>query len=109
MTGYASADGRNCWKFPDGTLICSRKLQATVTGASWTGGLYRAVTTLGTFPVSFLEIPDITVTYTLASGTAMQGGVSDTSKTAAGNAIVITGSNASTTIELNYIAIGRWK
>lgn len=112
ITGYNSDDnGRRWWKFPDGTLICSRRLQATVKFSSGWGssGLYLTQSvTLGSFPASFIETPTLTVSIYSAAA-VITGSYSGTTNAVAGEINLIRAAAADANVTLSYIAIGRWK
>lgn len=110
ITGYnTDSNARKWYKFPDGTLICTRSLSITISGESWTSGLFASLNiSMGSFPIDFITTPELTYSVR-GSGVLISGGGGGLSNSSAGYINIIRGSNGVIDATISYIAIGRWK
>jgi hypothetical protein len=97
----------NYIKYGDGTLICTKRINTTITALSQWGSLYDANVDGGYFPYAFQNSP--TITAVLSQGSGFIEKVScDYEKIPT---ITVARPNSSTTwgITIDIIAIGKWK
>lgn len=96
-------------KFPDGTLICTKKVSGTYSFPNRFGDWYETSSgvQLGNWAHSFISTPIINVT--IGSRAAVSEAIQGLSATSAGFTYLMRPNNVSNYIELNVIGIGRWK
>lgn len=97
-------------KLPDGTMICSMKVNITTAISSTWGTIYYSpLASLGNWPIAFIATPVITAT--LDGGPdAWVGTIRNTSTTFVGSTYLYRAvSQVSSTYSLSVIAIGRWQ
>lgn len=97
-------------KLPDGTMICSFRLNVTTAiTTAWGSIFYSSMLSLGNWPTAFAATPAVTVSLEGASD-AWVGAVRNVSTTSAGNTYLYRAtSQASNPFTLSVIAIGRWQ
>lgn len=97
-------------KLPDGTMICSFRLNVTTAiTTAWGSIFYSSLLSLGNWPTAFAATPAVTVSLEGASD-AWVGAVKNVSTTSAGNTYLYRAtSQASNPFTLSVIAIGRWQ
>lgn len=111
-TSGSNANG-NWIKFPDGTMICYKKVSVNLPIGSWQtwGSCYETkdAISMGNWPQAFIETP--TETVTSAGGAAWLEYLINYSATSAGATRMVRPSDPGTTYStnLNVIGIGRWK
>lgn len=101
-------------KFPDGTMICTRKIEETLTCNNTWGNMYFGKSTNKfNFAQEFKEVPAIQLTLlTTSSSSCFLGNYTQpvvTTNSFMHYAIVRPTSAESVSIQLNVLAIGRWK
>ena len=97
-------------KLPDGTMICSMKVNITTAiSTAWGAIYYSSLASLGNWPTAFIATPVITAT--LDGGPdAWVGTIRNTSTTFVGSTYLYrAASQVSSTYSLSVIAIGRWQ
>lgn len=97
-------------KLPDGTMICSMKVNITTAiSGTWGAIYYSPLASLGNWPTAFIATPVITAT--LDGGPdAWVGTIRNTSTTFVGSTYLYRAvSQVSSTYSLSVIAIGRWQ
>lgn len=101
-------------KFPDGTMICKNTKQFSVSTQSTLGSnlYYGNIQNVGTFPIEFIERPDINFNVHNGSNIfAIQPfDFNSVTTTSAGGVYPISTANVNNvSIYISYIAIGKWK
>jgi len=97
-------------KLPDGTMICSMKVNITTAiSGTWGAIYYSPLASLGNWPTAFIATPVITAT--LDGGPdAWVGTIRNTSTTFVGSTYLYRAvAQVSSTYSLSVIAIGRWQ
>lgn len=106
-------NGNKYYKFPDGTLICTKAVAVAVECASaWGSGLYDSpAIDLGNWPHAFASTPATTITFCAdaSSGFGMVEGLNGTSATTVGATYLCRGSSGGCYGNIHVIGIGRWK
>jgi len=98
-------------KFPDGTMICYNSKEYTnVDITAQAGGVYYKAFGL-TFPVAFYAKPTVTPFIEQNSGIIWTGlgNIGDLTKTGCGLRAICMTSLTGKTLNVGYIAVGRWK
>ena len=104
--------GNKYYKFPDGTLICTKAVGVNVECSTAWGGLYDSpAIDLGTWPHVFTSTPATTITFCggEGSGYGMMEGLNGTSTTSVGITYMCRGTNGGCYGNIHVIGIGRWK
>lgn len=106
-------NGNKYYKFPDGTLICTKAVAVGVECTSaWGSGLYDSpAIDLGNWPHAFASTPATTITFCAdaSSGFGMVEGLNGTSATIVGATYLCRGSSGGCYGNIHVIGIGRWK
>ena len=102
----------NWIKYSDGTMICYKKASATNVAitSSW-GSLYEGSFSLGSWPQTFTDVPNIQVSNAGATGFIIEsfaGGDLPTASSA-GSLLVVRPTSATTSCSVYLTAIGKWK
>lgn len=117
ITGYESNANGRYWKFPDGTLICTKIVTWTgAVNAQW-GSMYESdLIELGNWAYEFSGSPDISITcgtdaqYNSGIKNALPQGMWGVSKKSAGQTMLMRPvSTGVATYYLHVRGIGRWK
>lgn len=112
ITGHGSNSNGEYWKFPDGTLICTKKYTGTVTMATAYGNHYETASAInfGNWAYSFNAVPFVTVSCVGGVAMAILERLQSTTKTAVGSAYLLSpASRSNVSVGFNFIAVGRWK
>lgn len=101
------------WKYPDGTLICVKKMSISVTCNNTWGALYESSEiNMGAWSYAFIDIPTISApAFCCNNYFAWTEGISGTSATAAGKTYLCRATLVDELITgtLHITGIGRWK
>lgn len=114
IVGTYAADGDKNYalKYPDGTLVCCiSKTLANRQFTSW-GSIYGndvPATSIGNFAVEFKYIPTCTVTCYSPGSTVIVGTQGGCTKTMAPGLTACRATSATLTLNIDVVAIGRWK
>lgn len=110
VTGYGTNENGEYWKFPDGTLICAKRIVASMSFTTAFGSWYETASAVqfGNWPFPFISIPvaQVTVLGRMAIAESLQY----LSPTSAGSSYFARPNSVqdqSTTVHI--IGIGRWK
>lgn len=113
VTDYTLSDGKDkVIKFQNGMMIIAgtRNLGTVAMTSSW-GSMYESgKISLGSdFSEAFIEIPTVKVSITKTSTECLLETVLETTTTSPGKTWAFSGTSKSGTVEIDYIAVGRWK
>lgn len=107
---YGSNSNGQYYKFPDGTLICTKKVSGSFACTNTWGGMYESSEiSLGSWAHNFSAAPAVNCSFISTEGTALTEGISGLSLSSAGRTYLIRGTSYTVTGAVHVIAIGRWK
>lgn len=110
VTGYGSNTNGEYWKFLDGTLICAKRITASMNFTTAFGNWYETPSAIqfGDWPIPFISIPVAQVT--VLSRMAIAESLQYLSPTSAGSSYFARPNSVQTQdTTVHIIGIGRWK
>lgn len=110
VTGYGSNTNGEYWKFLDGTLICAKRITASMNFTTAFGSWYETPSAIqfGDWPIPFISIPVAQVT--VLSRMAIAESLQYLSPTSAGSSYFARPNSVQTQdTTVHIIGIGRWK
>ena len=100
----------NYVKFPDGTMICYKRVeQSNVAITTQWGSLYDGVVALGNWPQEFISVPNVQITNVFGYGAMIESFDPSPTKTSAGSVYLARATSMTITTKLDILAIGKWK
>ena len=107
VTDMSGSNANGSWiKFDDGTMICYNTYSNTINITSGYEGVYYGNTGTITFPIKFANRPILFTQTNLAGGGFTYYGYNDTSFS---GFVWKTQSKSSASVDVYWLAIGRWK
>lgn len=101
------------WKFNDGTLICAKTIETTVSMTKAFGSMYETSSAIsfGNWPLAFKQQPYISVSCVKSNGVmCIIEKIMNASATSAGSSYLLSPiSRSNQTIGIHITGIGRWK
>jgi len=96
-------------KFPDGLLICTKRVITSVAMTTYWSGLYEGSMNLGNWPYTFTSLDSFQVSNSSIAGAIIECMATEPSTTSCGTIILCRPNSATYSVSIEVLGIGKWK